>query len=82
VNANVVSHALAGHDSRVSGPFDARPQMRKEVKEMKRAVTSKKTIAAMLVAAAALAGGSIAGAGHTASATHGGKQFSLCPPAC
>jgi hypothetical protein len=56
--------------------------MRKEVKQMKRAVTSKKTIAAMLVAAAALAGGSFAGVGHTASATHGGKQFSLCPPAC
>ena len=82
MNANVVSHALAGHDCRVSGPFDARPQMRKEVKQMKRAVTSKKTIAAMLVAAAALAGGSFAGVGHTASAAHGGKQFSLCPPAC
>ena len=26
MNANVVSHALAGHDCRVSGPFDARPQ--------------------------------------------------------
>ena len=52
---NVVTHALAGHDCRVSGPFDARPQMRKEVTQMKRAVTSKKAIAAALAAATALA---------------------------
>jgi hypothetical protein len=36
----------------------------------------------MLVAAAALAGGSIAGASHSAQTTKGGKQLSWCPPMC
>jgi hypothetical protein len=49
---------------------------------MTRAVTSKKAIAAMLVATAALAAGSFAGAGHTASTAHGSKQLSWCPPNC
>ena len=80
--ANVVTYALAGHDSRVSGPFDARPQMRKEVKQMKRAVNSKKAIAATLAAATALAAGSFTATSHSAPATHDGKRLSWCPPAC
>jgi hypothetical protein len=49
---------------------------------MKRAVTSKRTIAATLVAAVALAAGSIAGATHSAPAPTIGKALSWCPPAC
>ena len=82
MNANVVCHALAGHDCRVSGPFDARPQMRKEVTQMKRAVTSKKAIAAALAAATALAAGTLTATGHAAPAAHDGKRMSWCPPAC
>jgi hypothetical protein len=48
---------------------------------MKRAVKSK-SIAAMLVAAAALAGGSFVGADHSAPTLSTGKPLHLCPPAC
>ena len=66
----------------LAAPSTLARRQREEVNQMKRAVTSKRSIAAMLVAAAALAAGSFAGAAHSAPATHGGKHLILCPPAC
>lgn len=66
----------------LAAPSTLARRQREEVNHMKRAVISKRSIAAMLVAGAALSAASFAGAGHSTAATHGGKRLILCPPMC
>ena len=82
MSADVVNHALAGHDSSVSGAFDARPQRWKEVRQMKRAVIRKRYAATMIVTALALAAGSVAGVSHSTPAASHITPMTWCPPAC
>jgi hypothetical protein len=66
----------------LAAPSTLARREREEVNQMKRAVISKHSIAAMLVAGAALAAGSVAGAGHSAPAPAVGTALMWCPPMC
>lgn len=49
---------------------------------MKRAVSSKRSVAAMLITVAALAGGVIVGASHPATVSGSVTPMTWCPPHC